>query len=313
MKWLGSFAFVAFLVWNAHAQGPLNDGPGIGGPTASMWMHRRPYPQMFERFLPLEIKQQISGIFSNQDLSWEEKRKQMNDILDTIPPEELAKMPLPAAFEKLPTGVYDQIKLIHEDKTLKWSERRLKIRTIMRTLPHDQRRAVFKDMWFPPMPPPGFEAALSPTIYQQLVSVHQNTQLSVPEKKQKVDQIMQKAPADQLAKLPLPPLMRKLSTVNQQKIRLIMHDYNTPWEERHKKVREFVRNLPLDERKLMRPPLPPFVKQLPANIQARLEAIHDNDDLSVRERFRSFREIIDSLPDDIRATIRPQPNGPRMA
>jgi hypothetical protein len=35
----------------------------------------------------------------------------MDDLLDMIPPEELAKLPLPREFEKLPTGIYDQIKV----------------------------------------------------------------------------------------------------------------------------------------------------------------------------------------------------------
>jgi hypothetical protein len=34
---------------------------------------------------------------------------------------------------------------------MKWSERRQKVRQIMRTVPHDQRRAAFKDSWFPPV------------------------------------------------------------------------------------------------------------------------------------------------------------------
>lgn len=49
-------------------------------------------------------------------------------------------------------------------------------------------------------PPPGFEAVLAPTVYQQLIAVHQNTKLSVVEKKQQVDKVMQQVPADQLAK-----------------------------------------------------------------------------------------------------------------
>jgi hypothetical protein len=83
---------------------------------------------------------------------------------------------------------------------MKWSERRVKIRELMRTLTHDQRRAAFRNMWFPPMPPPGFESAISPSLYQQLVAIHQDQDLSVAEKKQKVDLVMQKVPADQLAK-----------------------------------------------------------------------------------------------------------------
>lgn len=90
----------------------------------------------------------------------------MDAIFDTVPPTELAKLPLPPAFSQLPNGVYDQIKvkfkyanflltlfvqLIHEDQTLKWSEKRQKVHEIMHTLTYEQRRAAFKNMWFPPM------------------------------------------------------------------------------------------------------------------------------------------------------------------
>lgn len=173
----------------------------------------------------------------------------------------------------------------------------------MRSVSHEDRRAVFKNMWFPPMPPPGFEDVLAPSVYQQLLKVHQNSDLTVQEKKQQVDKIMQQVPADQLAKLPLPPLMRMLPEETQQRVRSLMHNYQTPWEERHKKVREFVKSLPIEERRLMRPPLPPYVKDLPQEAQNKLKAIHDNDELEPRERFRKFREVIESLPEEVREKI----------
>lgn len=159
---------------------------------------------------------------------FKERRKQINTILDTVPPEELAKQPLPQAFEKLPNGVYDQIKVKIKIKLTLRNLFRKSTKTRLLNGARDIRRFErwcalwhmnnvvllskicgslrwysfvtqrFSNNEF--KPPPGFEAALSPTIYQQLLTVHQNPNLSVAEKKQKVDQIMQKVPADQLAK-----------------------------------------------------------------------------------------------------------------
>lgn len=72
--------------------------------------------------------------------------------------------------------------------------------------------------------------------------MHQNSDLSVREKKQRIDKIMLQVPADQLAKfvclfeyltyieylrLPLPPLMRALPVATQQRLRSIIRDYRT--------------------------------------------------------------------------------------
>jgi len=303
---------VALFIGYARAQFDSPNGPSMQqGGGGSMWMRRRAYPPMLDPILGEEAKERLNEISQNQQLSWEERRQQIDAVLDTIPPSQLARMPMPPGFEKLPTGVYDQIKAIHTDDSLNWSERRQRIRTIMHSIPPEQRRSAFKDMWFPPMPPPGFESVLAPTVYQQLVAVHQNSKLTVPEKKRQVDRIMQQVPADQLARLPLPPLMRQLPAGTQQRIRSIMHNYRTPWEERHKMVRAFMKTLPAEEKRLMRPPLPPFMQQLPADARARIEAIHNNDDLGFHERFRQFREVMESLPEEVRAQIQqPRPQFP---
>jgi hypothetical protein len=306
MNWIFQLGFVVLISISVGAQSDKEHGSSgelHGHGMRGMWMHRRSYPPMLDSLLPQETKDKIKEITANRQLNWEERREQIDQLLDSIPPSQLAKMPLPSGFEKLPIGVYEQIKEIHDDETMKWSKRRQKVRQIMHTIPHEQRRAVFKDMWFPPMPPASFESVLAPTVYQQLLKVHQNVNLTVAEKKDRVDRIMQQVPGDQLMKLPLPPLMRQLPTETQQRIRLIMHNYRTPWDERHQKVREFVQSLPKEEKRLMRPPLPEFVKDLPANVRANLEAIHNNDDLEPRDRIHQFRDIIESLPKDVRSKI----------
>ena len=42
----------------------------------------------------------------------------------------------------------------------------------------------------PPRPPPGFELVLSPTVYTQLLAVHENSALTIDEQKRKIDEIM---------------------------------------------------------------------------------------------------------------------------
>jgi hypothetical protein len=107
---------------------------------------------------------------------------------------------------------------------------------------------------------------LAPTIYKQLLAVHGSQSLTVDEKKTKIDQIMSKVPQDQLDQLPLPMGFDRLSPENQLRVRQLMHNFNVDWEARHESVKQFIRDLPREQRRLMAPPPPPGFENVPEEV-----------------------------------------------
>ncbi|KAI6206095.1 Beta-lactamase domain containing protein [Aphelenchoides besseyi] len=252
-------------------------------------------PPQFEDVLPQEAKTQLMGIYNNTELTHEERMQQMNAVYDSLPTNLFTSLPLPEGFNNLPEATLDQIKVVHSNPNLRYSERRQQIRSLLDSIPYEQRRAAFKGTFFPPMPPPGFESVLSPTVYKQLLSVHRNPQLSAEQKKQQADRIMQQVPDDQLKRLPLPFLFDKLPVETQQRLRGIIHNFRMPWDKRRELMHEFIHSLPVEERRVLRPPLPPFVSELPSNIRAQVETIHNDDNLKPWERFQRFRQIMQTV------------------
>ncbi|KAI6174280.1 Lactamase-B domain-containing protein [Aphelenchoides besseyi] len=282
-------AFVIFsLVFNINAQWNGDQDRK----TAMRW---GPYPPQFENVLPQEAKDQLMGIYNNTELTHEERMQQMDAVYDSLPTNLFTSLPLPEGFNNLPEVTLNQIKIVHSNPNLRYSERRQQIRSLLDSVPYEQRRAAFKGTFFPPMPPPGFESVLSPTVYKQLLSVHRNPQLSAEQKKQQADRIMQQVPADQLKRLPLPFLFDKLPIETQQRIRSIIHNFRMPWDRRRELLHEFIHSLPVEERRVLRPPLPTFVSELPSNIKAQLEAIHNDDNLKPWERFQRFRQVMQTV------------------
>ena len=71
----------------------------------------------------------------------------IDEVLDSVAPEILEKIPPPPGFDKLPQDVQDQLKKIHSNRSLKWSEKMEKGKAIIDALPEEQRRLL--------PPPPG--------------------------------------------------------------------------------------------------------------------------------------------------------------
>jgi hypothetical protein len=77
---------------------------------------------------------------------------------------------------------------------------------------------------------------------------------------------MANVPQEQLDKLPLPPGFDRLPAESLQRLRTLMHNFKLDWDERHQQVKEFIMQLPREERRLMRPPSPPGFEQLPEEV-----------------------------------------------
>lgn len=123
-----------------------------------------------------------------------------------------------------------------------------------------------------------------------------------------IDEVMNSLPEDVLMKLPLPPHLRNLPSEAQEKLHKIFSDKTKSFEEKRKAEREFIKTLPLEQRRLARP-TPPGFENLPEEIKTKIDAIFDNDEIRCFERFEKLRELIDSLPEDIKGKL-PSPPSP---
>ncbi|KAH7730596.1 Protein Y75B7AR.1 [Aphelenchoides avenae] len=231
----------------------------------------------------------------------------------------LAKLPMPPGFEKLPEETQKKLRDIHTDTSLNWKERHHKIHKLIESLPLEQRRLLppsppppfgspppFGPHGFPPMPPPGFEDVLPKDVYSALVAVHRNQSMTVKQKKQAIDEIMRKVPVEIREKLPLPPGFDRLPAEKLKSIRGILTNNALDFDSRHEKLEEFIKSLPKEERRLIRPPPPPGFENLPQEIKDQIDEIMETA-LGHHERFEQIRKVIDSLPQEIRSKLPPPP------
>ena len=137
---------------------------------------------------------------------------------------------------------------------------------------------------------------MPPDVYEQLLKIHRNQQLNVQQKSQQIDEIMRSLPQEVLDQLPLPPGEQNVPIFNTfqnfegfdqlpqkyiKQARTIFGDKTLNFQanpnymnlkrilvqEKDRKVFEFVRSLPPELRKLVRPPLPPAFERLNADVK----------------------------------------------
>uniref|UniRef100_A0A914Y891 Uncharacterized protein n=1 Tax=Panagrolaimus superbus TaxID=310955 RepID=A0A914Y891_9BILA len=287
-----------------------------------------PPPDAFN-WLPIEAKDKIKAIHEDHSLKWEERKKMIDQVFDSLPQDIFDKMPLPPGFDKLPSDIQEQAKAINSDRTIKWGEKREKIRDLIKSLPEEQRRMIpyprfggpmppFGPRGLPPLPPPGFKEVLPSEVYEKLVEI-QNSKLSNQEKKDKIDQVMKGVPKETLQNIPLPPFLENLPTDVQGKAREILSNFSDTFDVRHQKLHEFIETLPEELRKLIPhppkfggfgpfgprhhrgfPPHPPpeFKEILGEELFNKLDAIHQDKNLTREERFKKMDEFMSSLPSE---------------
>jgi len=209
-----------------------------------------PYPPVFERYLPEEVKQRLTSIYLDQSLTSEERLAQTNAVFDSLPQPIIERLPLPAEYERLPMDVYQRIQFVHVAPGFHWSERNQLIRGVIESLPENERQL----LGTPRIggPPPGFEQVLPPTVYKQLLFVHHNPLLGKEQKAHQITQIMRQVPQQQIDLLPLPRGMSDLPAEIQKRLRTLVYDYSVEQPERARRVQEFVQSLPAELRPALR-------------------------------------------------------------
>lgn len=63
----------------------------------------------------------------------------IDQIINNLPDDLRAKMPLPDGFENLPQDVRDQLKHVYMNKSLNWDEKREQVTAIIDNLPEEVR------------------------------------------------------------------------------------------------------------------------------------------------------------------------------
>jgi hypothetical protein len=209
-----------------------------------------PYPPVFERYLPEEVKQRLTSIYLDQSLTSEERLAQTNAVFDSLPQAIIERLPLPAEFERLPFDVFQRIQYVHTAPGFRWAERTALTRAIIETLPENERQL----LGTPRIggPPVGFEQVLAPTVYKQLLFVHHNPLLSKEQKAHQITQIMRQVPQQQIDLLPLPRGMNELPAEIQKRLRTLVFDYTVEQPERAARVNQFVKQLPVEIRPALR-------------------------------------------------------------
>ena len=232
-----------------------------------------------------------------------------------LPKETLDKLPLPPHLRNLPEDVQAQIKTILRNFELNHWERKEQIKNLIDTLPEDIKKLVPprplgpfgpRGKHFPMGPPPDFKEHLPTDVWEKLSAIHANKNLSRQERKKQIDELMNSLPTETLLKLPLPPHLRRLPKEAQDELHKIFADKTKSFEEKKKASKEYIKTLPIDQRRLARP-YPPGFENLPTEYKTQIDAVFENDDLDCHERFEKIREIIDSLPEEIRSQLPPPP------
>ncbi|KAI6216322.1 hypothetical protein M3Y99_01827100 [Aphelenchoides fujianensis] len=176
-------------------------------------------------------RNEIEAVLGNKSIPRNERRKRIDKILDALPTELFGRLPLPTQMYRLPEEVIARIEHIHQDPKLTVRQKRQRIRH----------------------PPAGFEQVLDANIMEELLAIHANETLTIAEKKLALDEILQALPKDVIDRLPLPILMRQLPADIQARLQALIYNPELPWDARVRATRKYVRTLPKQFRRLLRP------------------------------------------------------------
>jgi hypothetical protein len=238
---------VAELTGGAAEKAPSTTPQAVQPP---LQQYPWPYPPSFERFLPLEAKQQLFSIYLDTTLSPADRSQKVNAVFDSLPLEVVQRLPLPNGYERLPADVFSRVWYVKTAPSFSWEERQTLTRAIIESLPEQERALINSPRLAGP--PPGFESVLSPSVYKQLLKIHYNPFVSKVQKAELITRVMRQVPASEIEKLPLPLEFRELPEELQRRVRTLVFDYSVEQKTRAERVRQFVASLPEELRPVLR-------------------------------------------------------------
>uniref|UniRef100_A0AC34FZL2 Uncharacterized protein n=1 Tax=Panagrolaimus sp. ES5 TaxID=591445 RepID=A0AC34FZL2_9BILA len=296
-----------------------------------------PPPDAF-KWLPTEAKDKLKSIHEDHSLKWEERKKMIDEVFDSLPQEIMDKMPLPPGFDKLPSDIQEQAKAINSDRTIKWGEKREKIRALINSLPEEQRRLVpfprfgglvppFGPRGLPPLVeelrkliphPPKFGGfgpfgprhhrgfpPHPPPEFKEILGEELYNKLdaihqdkNLTHKKDKIDEVMKGVSKETLKNIPLPPFLENLPADVQTKAQELRKLIPHP-----PKFGEFGPFGPRHHRGFPPHPPPEFKEILGEELYNKLDVIHQDKNLTREERFKKMDEFMSSLPSETLAKL----------
>ncbi|KAK0395400.1 hypothetical protein QR680_001262 [Steinernema hermaphroditum] len=159
--------------------------------------------------------------------------------------------------------------------------------------------------------PPGFAEVLPADVVAKLRAIHADHSLDFMAKNRKIDQVMSSLPDEVLDRLPSPPGFSQLPADIQTRLKTITRNKSLSWQQKQEQTRAVIESLPDHLRRLLPPPPPPpGFELIPPEVQEKLRVIHEDRSLGFRDRYYKIKEVIDSLPEDIRNKLPPPPPAP---
>ncbi|GMT10090.1 hypothetical protein PFISCL1PPCAC_1387 [Pristionchus fissidentatus] len=165
----------------------------------------------------------------------------------------------------------------------------------------------------PPLFPPHIAALIPADILAKMTAIHENNALPPQTKHEQIDDLMISLPIETLDKIPPPPGFEQLPKQVQETFKKLSRDRAMPWSERQAAIRRFIDSLPAEIKELIPMPGaggPPGFEAIPIQQRAEIQMIEANPNMSFRDRYFKIKQIMDSLPADIRSQLPAAPPPP---
>uniref|UniRef100_A0A0K0FIS5 STI1 domain-containing protein n=1 Tax=Strongyloides venezuelensis TaxID=75913 RepID=A0A0K0FIS5_STRVS len=156
------------------------------------------------------------------------------------------------------------------------------------------------------VPPPSkeLEAIVGRDIFNKINQIHSST--DTPKVKlQKVDGIFASLSDDVLRKIPIPKHLMGLPEDAKKEVHSIMIDKKLTAIEKYEKTKKVIRSQPPEIQAKCAPPLPSGFEFIPDDVKGQFMSLLMNDDLNFIEKLEKMHQLINSLPEDIKAKLGP--------
>ncbi|KAF8383757.1 hypothetical protein PRIPAC_72899 [Pristionchus pacificus] len=165
----------------------------------------------------------------------------------------------------------------------------------------------------PPLFPPHIEDLIPADVLAKMKAVHENPSLPPQMKHEQIDDLMISLPTEILDKIPPPPGFDQLPKDVQETIKKLSRNRSVKWSDRQASIRRFIDALPENVKALIPMPGaggPPGFEAIPIQQRAEIQMIENDQNMSFRDRYFKIKQIMDSLPVEIRSQLPAVPPPP---
>ena len=98
------------------------------------------FPPVAEQMLGPEVWAKLEAIRTDASLSVLDKRRQIHQVMETVPVETLQKLPPPPELAGLPDDTKAILKALYCERGLTLEQKKEKFEALLKTLPADQQK-----------------------------------------------------------------------------------------------------------------------------------------------------------------------------